>query len=199
MNHSQSRMNRGFLTRWIAITTLTFITAVGIAYTSMGTLGGVFGRPLGGVGQSLATGLWVGGLIGLGLGIGQAIALREQGLSMARWVIYTTMGSAVAFTLYSSLPPLGEPASRTQLALFAGGLLGLGIGFAQWTLLKSRLPNAVLWIPVTVAAFLGTAWIAFTLLSDGREWWVLAGMGVVAAGVTGLGAAWMFGGEDLSG
>ena len=199
MNHSQSRMNWGFLMRWIAITTLTFIVAVGIAYTSMRILGGVFGRALGMPGASVATGVWVGGLICLGLGIGQAIALRGKGLSLTRWALYTAIGGAVAFALYSGLSGLGEPASRAQLALFAGGLLGLGVGLAQWTLLKSRLANAVLWIPVTVAAFLGTAWIAFTLLSDGREWWVLAGMGVVVAGVTGLGAARMFGGEVLSG
>lgn len=191
MNAEQNQANWGFAARWMAITALTFMIALAIAYTSMRPLSGIF-RTLGEPGPQIATGVWVGGLIGLGLGVGQAIALRSKDIATTRWVLYTVFGGMVAHTLYTVLSGQIESASRTWFALFAGSMLGLCIGTAQWLLLKVRLSNAALWIPTTVVAFIVAAWVAFQLLDDGREWFVLAAMGLVAGGITGLGAVWLF-------
>lgn len=191
MNAEPTQKDWNFAMRWAAITALTFMIAVAIAYISMRPLSGTF-QVLGERGSQIATGVWVGGLIGLGLGIGQAIALRGIDIDKARWVLYTVLGGMVAHTLYTILSAQIESTSRTLFALFAGGALGLAIGIAQWSLLKGRLSNAVLWIPETVVAFMAAALLAFNLLSDGTEWFVLAAMGVAIGVTTGLAAAHLF-------
>lgn len=193
MNAKTSQTNWNFALRWAAITMLTFMIAVAFAYTSMRPLSGAF-RTFSGTGSMIATGVWVGGLIGLGLGGGQAIVLRGTGIRPSRWISYTVLGGMVAHTLYTILSGQIESTSRTPFALFAGGALGLCIGIAQWLLLKGRFPNAALWIPATVAAFIAAALLAFHLLGVGREWFVLTAMGLAAGGITGFGAAWLFGG-----
>lgn len=191
MNAEPTQRDLNFAMRWMTITALTFMIAIAVAYTSMRPLSGIF-QTLSDTGSQIATGVWVGGLIGLGLGLGQALALRGKGIATTRWLLYTVLGGMIAHTLYTVLSAQIESASRTQFALFAGGALGLGIGIAQWSLLRGRLSNAALWVPASVLAFMLAAWVAFHLLDDGREWFVLAAMGLAAGGITGLAAVRLF-------
>ncbi len=191
MNTAQNQMDWSFAARWVAITTVTFLIGTAIAYASMWSIGG---RILEGLDPRIAapiSGAWVGALMGLGLGVGQAFALRGGGISPARWILSSVLGGAAGFALFTILTANSET-ERTQLALLAGGLAGLGIGAAQWVHLRSRLTNAIIWTPVTVVAFLPVALMAYNG-SEVSPGLVLAAMGLAVASITGLGAAWVFG------
>lgn len=193
MKTSQNQTGWNFAARWVAITTVTFIITTAIAFTSMWS---IVWRLLEGLDQpaaALISSAWVGALMGLGLGIGQAIMLRDRGIKPMRWVVGSILGGAAGFALFSVLTSDGNsPTPRLQLVMMAGALAGLGIGLAQWTVLR-RLPNAPAWIAVTVAAFVPVALLAYNG-REGWEWLILLAMGVTVAGITGLGALWLLGG-----
>jgi hypothetical protein len=191
MNAEQNQMGRGFVARWVVITTVTFLTATAIAFASMWTIGGPLLESLSASVAAVISGVWVGALMGLGLGVGQAIALWGKGISPVRWALLSTLGGAAGFALFSVLTAEGQT-QRTLLALLAGGLAGLGIGVAQWSLLRRRPVNAVAWIPVTVVAFLPVALLAYNG-SEGSPGLIMLAMGLAVAAITGLGAVWLFG------
>lgn len=191
MNAEQNQTNWSFVALWVVVTTLTFLTATAIAFASMWSIGGRLLEGLDAPVAGFVSGAWVGALMGLGLGVGQAIALHGRGVSPARWVVSSVLGGAAGFALFAILTAEGQT-QRTALALLAGGLAGLGIGVAQWSLLRNRLPNAAAWIAVTVVAFLPVALLAYNG-SEVSPGLVMLAMGLAVAGITGLGAMWLFG------
>lgn len=191
MNTAQKQTGWGFAARWVAIITVTFLIGTAFAFASMWSFGGPILERLDARIAGPVSGVWVGALMGLGLGVGQAIALRGRGISPTRWVAGSALGSAAGFALFVALTAQGET-QRTQLALLAGGLTGLGVGVAQWVQLRSRLTNAIAWIPVTVVAFLPVALLAYNG-SEVNAGLVMLAMGLAVAGITGLGAMWLFG------
>jgi hypothetical protein len=164
-----------------------------LAFASMWTLGGVLMERLDAPFSAAVSGVWAGGLLGLGLGLGQAVALRGTGVNSARWVIYSALGGAVGFALFSVLTATGDT-PPALLAVLAGSALGLGIGVAQWLLLRARTPKPLIWIPTTLVAFVSAMVLAYGGVA-GREWLILIAMGLVMAVITGLAAAWLFGGR----
>ncbi len=191
MNTAQKQTGWGFAARWVAIITVTFLIGTAFAFASMWSFGGLILERLDARIAGPVSGVWVGALMGLGLGVGQAIALRGRGISPTRWVASSTLGGAAGFALFVALTAQGET-QRTQLALLAGGMAGLGIGVAQWTQLRGRLSNAIIWVPVTVVAFLPVALLAYNG-SEVNAGLVMLAMGLAVACITGLGAMWLFG------
>src|SRR5687768_9114352 len=49
-----------------------------------------------------------------------------------------------------------------------GGIFGIGLGFAQWTVLRSRLRRALMWVGATVVGFAAGAAIIFGFM-DGSN------------------------------
>ena len=191
MNTEQKQTDWRFVALWVAITTVTFLFGTALGFATMWS--GVGSRIMEGLGARMAalvSGAWVGALMGLGLGIGQALALHGRGISTARWLAVSALGGAAGFALFAVLTAGGET-ERNQLALLAGGLAGLGIGVAQWTLLR-RIPNAAIWIPISVVAFLPVALLAYNGDAVSPAVIMLA-MGLAIAAITGLGAAWLWG------
>lgn len=191
MDTTQKQTDGGFVGRWIGATALSFIITTYIAIASMWSIGSRLLEGLDAPFSAVLSGLWVGGLMGLGLGIGQAFALRRTGFSAARWILHSVLGGAVGFALFSVLTAEGD-STRNALALLAGGIAGLGIGFAQWLLIRNRFVNAIIWLPITAVAFMVMALLAYNGW-EGREWLLLVIMGLVVAGITGLGAVLLFG------
>lgn len=190
----------GFLAKWIIVTTITTAAAIFLGISSMWLVGDALEKSVGQpIGWAIAGGL-LGALTGLGIGGGQAFALSGKGgkVNLTRWVLYSTLGgglvSAVTFGLVVTLSGTGSNMSNTQIALILGTTLGLGIGFGQWLAIRGHLPNSGVWILITVIALVAAVVIGFNLGGEGREILASTILGLIAAGLTGLGAVWLFGG-----
>ena len=190
MNVEQNRKDWSFLLRWVVLVSLAFMVATALAFTSMWSIGDVLLQRFSTLPAALVSGAWAGGLMGLGLGIGQVIMLRGAGVNTTRWVVYSALGGAAAFALFAVVTAEGD-SMRTSLALLAGGLMGVAIGVAQWSLIRHRA-SAVIWIVTTTIALVLTMMTIYTLSGEGREWLTLIASGQTVAGITGLGASRLF-------
>ncbi|HEY9825054.1 MAG TPA: hypothetical protein V6D19_06380 [Stenomitos sp.] len=102
-------------------------------------------------------------------GVAQWFVLRLWLPSMRGWVLATSIGNAIAFFINNRLisatlipSPAGVMGSFAPsvsvLPLFVfGGISGLIFGVAQWIVLRNKLPQAFLWIPLSSIAMLGEA------------------------------------------
>lgn len=105
-----------------------------------------------------------GGLLGLCVGVAQALALHRTVVAVPRagWSLITMAGALVAWCLGmlpATLEALGEPLDLTDrpllVAAAAGAvLLVLIVPIAQWLLLRRRLVGAWLWILVEAVAII---------------------------------------------
>jgi hypothetical protein len=116
-------------------------------------LGGLAARVVGPVDE-----LWVaivaGAIAGAVIGAGQWLVLRSTGID-ARWIIFTSAGLAVGLTVGTAIVDYGI--SVGDLAV-EGAFSGLGVGLAQWPLLRGRVRVSLLWVPAT-AALWALGWV----------------------------------------
>ncbi len=108
--------------------------------------------------------------LGVAIGLIQYLLLRTRFAKMGWWVLITGLGWSLGWLgIAWRYTPLGDfelPASE-GFFLAAGLLLGALMGFAQWLLLRSQLPHAAWWIPVSALGF-GVAFVLFAnLLNNG--------------------------------
>jgi hypothetical protein len=73
----------------------------------------------------------------------------------ARWIIATSAGLAVGLAVGTAVVDYGI--SVPDLAV-VGAISGLGVGLAQWPLLRSRVRASVTWIPAT-AGLWALGWV----------------------------------------
>jgi MFS family permease len=195
MEQERSATDLSYLLKWVVITTLTLIAGLALAFPSMWTIGEATGVANGETLPAIIAGVVFGGLVGLGMGGGQAIAFGRRDISAGRWVLLSVIGGALvtaaAFgVFFTFLDP--EGISEIQAALFIGSALGQGIGGGQWLALRGRIPKAARWMGITILAFTVGAVVAFSFGGEGREFLAFGLMAVVVAIITGLGAGWMF-------
>jgi hypothetical protein len=195
MKEDQAATGLGFVTKWVVITTLTLIAGLALAFPSMWTIGEAADLANGETIGAILAGAVFGGLVGLGLGGGQALALAGRGINAVRWVLLSLLGGALvtaaAFgVFFTLLDP--ESMSEIQSALFIGSALGQGIGGGQWLALRGRVPNALAWMGITILALVAGALGAFALDGEGRELLAFGVLALVTAIITGLGGMWLF-------
>jgi hypothetical protein len=136
----------------------------------------------------------VGIAIGLITGLAQWIALAARGYTMGTWplvgMIAWPLGIFIAWVvlLFLFMTPSGAPSALSAnistgltsgnplptilyLAAIVGGIIGLVVGFAQWTILSGRSSRAGLWILASPIAGAITAcalaWILTTQATQG--------------------------------
>lgn len=110
-------------------------------------------------------------------GAAQWLVLRSWLPSMRGWVLATSIGSAIAFAISNRVwsatllpPPEGvmgsfmPPVSVLPLFVF-GGISGLVLGVAQWLVLRTKLPQASWWIPLSGIGMLGESLVVGVLQS----------------------------------
>jgi hypothetical protein len=137
-------LNRNRLFLWIAAGFVAFPLA-GLAARAIG--------PLDGFVVALAAGAIAGGVIGAG----QWLVLRGIGVD-ARWIVATAIGFALG--LGGGVAAFGY-GTATSTLIAVGLTTGLGVGIAQWPLLRDKLRASSLWVPAT-AGLWGLGWAVST-------------------------------------
>jgi len=122
---------------------------------------GATGRPLGAVLGGLIFIALFGAVIGIGIGIAQLPAL-PRAVPRRAWLVGSAIGASIGFVLASVVgEQLGNLVSPTGNIVIGGGaiqitsgaMLGLGLGVAQWRLLRRPLAIGRAWL---VASVIGT-------------------------------------------
>lgn len=162
-----------------------------------GVLGYAVGFP---AGLALADSLVWGWPAGGGLAsLGQWYILRAHIPRAAWWVAASlaglSLGSALGYLLSQQVVLL---AGLTATYVWVGGTVGLGVGIAQWVLLRRHFRQAAWWVPASVAGYAlsllavvnapaqlpGAGMLAFGAEVGGL-------VGLVSAGVTGPALLWL--------
>jgi hypothetical protein len=133
---------------------------------------GLLGRAVGGPIDSFVAAVLAGAVAGAVIGTGQWIVLRSCDFD-AKWIAATAAGLGTGLGLGQLV--FGYGTSMADVALI-GVASGLGIGAAQWPLLRTHARNSLLWIP-TVAVFWTLAWIVTTTVGvDPADRWAIFGV-----------------------
>ena len=157
-------------------------------------LAGLAGRAVAGPVDAIWTAVLAGAVAGLVLGVAQWLALRRIGVD-ARWIAATAAGFAVGLGLAYAIFGYGDTAG--ELAVF-GAVSGLGIGVAQWWLLREFVNGSLAWIPATAAAW-ALGWTVTTRIGvDPDDRWANPGLSGALTITVLLGAVlWMLGRSGL--
>jgi len=118
--------------------------------------------------ESSVSGLIGGAVLGAVLGLGQWLILRRYTTHSLGWIVLTlagaTLGLAVGVWLGEILPlniawtaargAPGLPWIAIVQSSITGAMLGIGLGGAQWLLLRRTVNNAAFWIVGNAVAWL---------------------------------------------
>lgn len=148
-------------------------------------LAGLAARAVAGPVDSVLRAVVGGAIAGAVIGAAQWLALRGVGIDV-RWIAATAIGLAVGFAIAIAVFEYGTTVG--DLAII-GAVSGLGIGLAQWFLLRDLFGGAsFVWIPAT-AAFWALGWTVTTAIGvDPAQRWAVPGLSG-AATLTVLSAA----------
>ena len=195
-------INRGtFFLQWVTAVTVTMILAVMGAFASMWSIGEVVQQAWGNVAMALMVGAIFGGLLGLGISLGQALVLRSYGIPFGRWlgqaVLAGAVGMAIGFTVIFSLFDMDNmPQVAAGLAMALA--LGLPIGLVQWRLLKPHIAQAQLWVPIFTVALLIAFMVGLPLGGEGREWLSVGVVALLTGVLSGAGMMWLLRGGETA-
>jgi hypothetical protein len=147
-------------------------------------LAGLAGRGVAGPVDAVWTAFLAGAVAGLVIGVAQWLALRRIGAD-ARWIAATAAGLAVGLGLAYAIFGYGDTVG--DLAVI-GAVSGLGIGTAQWWLLRGFVDGSLVWIPATAAAW-ALGWTVTTAIGvDPENRWANPGLSGAATLTVILGA-----------
>ena len=161
-------------------TTFLWFVATLLAFPFAGIAARVVLRPV----DPTWTAVSAGAIAGALKGTAQWLVLRRNGAD-ARWIAATAAGLAVglgaAFAVFGYGTPVGDMA-------VVGAVIGLGIGIAQWWILRDLVGDSIVWIPASAAVW-ALGWTVSTAIGvDPDDRWAVPGLSG-AAMVTLLSAA----------
>jgi hypothetical protein len=135
-------------------------------------LAGLAARGLAGPVDDVWSAIFAGAVAGLVIGVAQWLALRRIGADV-RWIAATAVGLAVGLGLGYAILGYGDTVG--DLALI-GAVSGLGIGAAQWWLLRGLVEGSLVWIPATAVAW-ALGWTVTTAIGvDPDDRWANPGL-----------------------
>ena len=147
-------------------------------------LAGLAARGIAGPVDALWTAVLAGAVAGLVIGVAQWLALRRVGADV-RWIAATAVGLAVGLGLAYAIFGYGDTVGDLALV---GAVTGLGIGVAQWWLLRELIDGSLIWIPATAVAW-ALGWTVSTAIGvDPDDRWPNPGLSGAATLTVLLGA-----------
>ena len=137
-------------------------------------IAGLAGRAVAGPVDTVWTAALAGAIAGAVIGAAQWLALRRIGADL-RWIAATAVGLAVGLALAFAIFGYGDTVGDLAVV---GAVTGLGIGIAQWSLLRALVGGGLvwLWVPAT-AAFWALGWTVTTAIGvDPDDRWAVHGL-----------------------
>jgi hypothetical protein len=135
-------------------------------------LAGLAARAVVGPVDEVWTAAAAGAIAGLVIGAAQWLALRRIGAD-ARWIAATAVGLAVGLGLAFAVFDYGDTVGDLAVV---GAVSGLGIGIAQWWLLRGLVNGSLAWIPATSVAW-ALGWTVTTAIGvDPDDRWANPGL-----------------------
>ncbi len=147
-------------------------------------LAGIAARAVVGPVDEVWTAAVGGAIAGVVIGAAQWLALRRIGAD-ARWIAATAAGLAVGLGVAFAVFGYGDTVGDLALV---GAVSGLGVGIAQWWLLRDLVGASPVWIPATAAAW-ALGWTVTTAIGvDPDDRWANPGLSGAATATVLLGA-----------
>ena len=137
-------------------------------------LAGLAARAVVGPVDAVWTAALAGAIAGAVIGAAQWLALRRIGADL-RWIAATAVGLAVGLALAFAIFGYGD--SVGDLAV-VGAVSGLGVGIAQWWLLRAFVGGSLVWLWVPASAvFWALGWTVTTAIGvDPDQRWAVPGL-----------------------
>ncbi len=133
---------------------------------------GIAAKAIVGPVDAVWTAVLAGAVAGAVIGTAQWLALRRIGADV-RWIAATAAGLAVGLGLAYAV--FGYGTTVADLAV-VGAVTGLGIGAAQWWLLRNLVAGSIVWIPATAVAW-ALGWTVTTAIGvDPDDRWAVPGL-----------------------
>ena len=154
-------------------------------------IAGLAARAVAGPVDEVWTAALAGVVSGAVIGAAQWLALRRIGAADARWIAATAVGLGVGLGLAFAVFDYGDTVGDLAVV---GAVSGLGIGIAQWWLLRELLNGSLLWVPATTAAW-SLGWTVTTAIGvDPDDRWAVPGLSGAATATVLLAAVlWVLG------
>jgi hypothetical protein len=149
-------------------------------------IAGLAARAVAGPVDEVWTATLAGAVSGAVIGAAQWLALRRIGAD-ARWIVATAVGLAVGLGLAFAIFEYGDTVGDLAVV---GAVSGLGIGIAQWWLLRDLVEGGLawVWVPATAAAWT-LGWTVTTAIGvDPDDRWANPGLSGAATITVLLGA-----------
>ena len=140
---------------WIVATTVGYSLGTTLSTFLVGATARPLSPVLGGVIFVLLYGL----VIGIVIGLAQLPVMPRGGAPWRAWILATPLGAAAGFAVASVVgeilgntidPSLNVVIAEGAIESTSGAIVGLGIGFAQWLVLRRLLPDGRWWIVTSV-------------------------------------------------
>lgn len=135
-------------------------------------LAGIAARAIAGPVDAVWTALFAGAVAGAVIGTAQWLALKRIGADV-RWIAATAAGLAVGLGVAYAV--FGYGTTVADLAV-VGAVTGLGIGVAQWWLLRDLVAGSIVWIPATAAAWALGWTVTISIGVDPDDRWAVPGL-----------------------
>lgn len=185
-------VDRRFTLTWIALVTIGFVSAMLVGLQVFWGLGEALQQPLGETAAVALGAAAFGAIFGLCIGGAQAIALRKRLPHPLRWLAASVVGSALPLAILVTIFGDGQVQVPNEIiALVGGGLLGLGMGVAQWLAVRSQGQKMAWWVLVSMVGMIAGWFVALTLGSEDLMAPAVLLGGLFAGAITGLGMAWL--------
>jgi hypothetical protein len=148
-------MGNGFWPSWVGVTIVGYAGGMALDAALYRATGTALSGAATGVASTALYGAVTGGLSG-GL---QALLLHRRLERSYEWALAGAAGGAYGFALGAAVAEIASNVIALRLDVYLAGaiiqllfgaLTGLGIGFAQWLLVRRRVANAGGWVPASV-------------------------------------------------